>query len=46
MPASDQEDVKNIRDGVGNLAGGSLNNPLGKMAGDAGDDITSPFTGR
>ncbi|KAK7540607.1 uncharacterized protein J3D65DRAFT_615854 [Phyllosticta citribraziliensis] len=46
MPASDQEDIKNIRNGVGNLAGGSLNNPLGETAGNAADDITSPFTGR
>jgi hypothetical protein len=46
MPASDQEDVKNLKKGLGNIAGDSVNNPLGKFAGDTGDDATRPFTGR
>ncbi|KAJ7837195.1 hypothetical protein B0H14DRAFT_3460251 [Mycena olivaceomarginata] len=46
IPASDQEDVKEVRQGVANLTGGALQNPLGKNAGDAADSLTSPFTGR
>ncbi|CAD0098240.1 unnamed protein product [Aureobasidium mustum] len=46
LPASDQKDVNEIKSGVGNLAGGALQNPLGKQAGEAGDTLTSPLTGR
>ncbi|KAI5242401.1 hypothetical protein E4T47_09158 [Aureobasidium subglaciale] len=46
LPASDQKDVSEIKTGVGNLAGGALQNPLGKEAGEAGDKLTSPLTGR
>ncbi|KAK7064676.1 hypothetical protein R3P38DRAFT_3165697 [Favolaschia claudopus] len=46
VPASDQKDVKEIRQGVANLAGGALQNPLGKQAGDTADTLTSPLTGR
>ncbi|KAI5251046.1 hypothetical protein E4T42_04686 [Aureobasidium subglaciale] len=46
LPASDQKDVSEIKTGVGNLAGGALQNPLGKEAGESGDKLTSPLTGR
>lgn len=31
LPASDQEDVREVKKGVGNLAGGALQNPLGQF---------------
>lgn len=46
MPASDQEDVKQVREGLSNVLGGSMQNPLGKEASDLGDRLTGPFTGR
>ncbi|KAF2151685.1 hypothetical protein K461DRAFT_279169 [Myriangium duriaei CBS 260.36] len=46
LPASDQEDVKELQKGLGNALGGTLQNPLGKFAGDTADGLTSPFTGR
>ncbi|KAL0257354.1 hypothetical protein SLS55_008165 [Diplodia seriata] len=46
VPASDQKEIKDFKNGVANLAGGTVNNPLGKFAGDAADDATRPFTGR
>ncbi|KAL1651299.1 hypothetical protein SLS58_000638 [Diplodia intermedia] len=46
VPASDQKEVKDLKNGIANLAGGTVNNPLGKFAGDAADDATRPFTGR
>ena len=46
VPASDQEDVKNLKKGLGNLAGGAMQNPLGENAGEAADSLTSPLTGR
>jgi hypothetical protein len=46
IPASDQEDIKNVKKTLGNLAGGATNNPLGEQAGEATDKLTSPFTGR
>ncbi|KAI9692091.1 MAG: hypothetical protein M1820_009526 [Bogoriella megaspora] len=46
LPTSDQQDVKDAQKGLGNALGGALNNPLGKEAGDTGDKLTSPFTGR
>ncbi|KAF2729123.1 hypothetical protein EJ04DRAFT_516168 [Polyplosphaeria fusca] len=46
VPASDQENVKQFKKGLGNAVGGGLNNPLGEMGGEAADDLTKPFTGR
>jgi hypothetical protein len=46
VPASDQEDVKQFKKGLGNAVGGGLNNPLGEATGEAADDLTKPFTGR
>ncbi|KAF2231145.1 hypothetical protein EV356DRAFT_535718 [Viridothelium virens] len=46
LPASDQKDVKDLQKGLGNALGGALQNPLGKQAGDTGDKVTSPLTGR
>ncbi|THX51039.1 hypothetical protein D6D06_07608 [Aureobasidium pullulans] len=46
LPATDQKDVNQLKSGVGNLVGGALQNPLGKEAGNVGDTITSPLTGR
>ncbi|GAB7332478.1 hypothetical protein MBLNU13_g04275t2 [Cladosporium sp. NU13] len=46
IPASDQKDVKELKTGVGNAAGGALQNPLGKFAGNTADDLTKPLTGR
>ncbi|KAJ7275548.1 hypothetical protein B0H12DRAFT_266194 [Mycena haematopus] len=46
IPASDQKDVQEARQGVANLVGGTLQNPLGKETGNVTDGLTSPFTGR
>ncbi|KAK5120415.1 hypothetical protein LTR85_006354 [Meristemomyces frigidus] len=46
VPASDQEEVKELQKGLGNSLGGSLQNPLGKFAGNTADDATKDFTGR
>ncbi|KAM0712158.1 hypothetical protein Q7P37_011252 [Cladosporium fusiforme] len=46
IPASDQKDVREVKKGVGNLAGGAMQNPLGQFAGDTADNLTKPFTGR
>jgi hypothetical protein len=46
MPASDQEDIKNLKKTLGGVAGGVTNNPLGEQAGEATDRLTSPLTGR
>ncbi|KAH7076432.1 hypothetical protein BKA63DRAFT_489762 [Paraphoma chrysanthemicola] len=46
IPASDQEDVKQLKKTLGNAAGGVTNNPLGEQAGETADRLTSPFTGR
>jgi hypothetical protein len=46
LPASDQKDISELKSGVGNLVGGALQNPLGKEAGQVGDSLTSPLTGR
>jgi hypothetical protein len=46
VPASDQENVKQVKQGLGNLAGGATNNPLGEATGEAADRLTSPLTGR
>ena len=46
IPAPDQEDVKQLKKGLGNALGGALKNPLGEKAGDAADEATRPITGR
>ncbi|KAF4556059.1 Hypothetical protein D9617_2g060260 [Elsinoe fawcettii] len=46
VPASDQQDVKDLKKGISNVAGGALQNPLGKQAGETTDRLTSPLTGR
>ncbi|KNG46563.1 hypothetical protein DDE82_001346 [Stemphylium lycopersici] len=46
IPSSDQEDVKNLKKGISNLAGGATQNPVGEQAGEAADTLTSPLTGR
>lgn len=46
VPASDQKDIQELRDGLGNAAGGLLQNPLGKQAGNTADQLTGSFTGR
>ncbi|KAF2793063.1 hypothetical protein K505DRAFT_325709 [Melanomma pulvis-pyrius CBS 109.77] len=46
IPASDQEDVKQFKKGLGNTVGGAVSNPLGEAGGEAADTLTSPFTGR
>ncbi|KAK5109810.1 hypothetical protein LTR62_006543 [Meristemomyces frigidus] len=46
VPASDQKEFNEVQDGLGKLGGGALQNPLGKFAGNAGDDVTKDFTGR
>ncbi|CAN9206425.1 unnamed protein product [Alternaria alternata] len=45
-PTSDQEDVKNLKQGISNLAGGAMQNPIGEQAGETADRLTSPLTGR
>jgi len=46
MPESDQQNVEDAKKGLGNVLGGSLQNPLGEKTGDLGDDLTKDFTGR
>ncbi|KAF1912511.1 hypothetical protein BDU57DRAFT_368327 [Ampelomyces quisqualis] len=46
IPASDQEDIKSLKKGLGNAMGGLTQNPLGEQAGEATDRLTSPLTGR
>ncbi|TKA23023.1 hypothetical protein B0A50_07241 [Salinomyces thailandicus] len=46
VPDSDQQDVKELKQSLSNVSGGALQNPLGKMTGDAADDATRDFTGR
>ncbi|KAF2132691.1 hypothetical protein P153DRAFT_283887 [Dothidotthia symphoricarpi CBS 119687] len=46
IPTSDQEDVQELKQGISNIAGGAVNNPLGEASGDFADDLTSPLTGR
>ncbi|KAL1604072.1 hypothetical protein SLS60_005664 [Paraconiothyrium brasiliense] len=46
IPASDQEDVNQLKKGLGNAVGGIANNPLGEATGETADSLTSPFTGR
>ncbi|GAB7346331.1 hypothetical protein MBLNU457_5048t1 [Dothideomycetes sp. NU457] len=46
VPATDQKEVQELRDSVGNAAGGLLQNPLGKQAGETADQLTGSFTGR
>lgn len=46
VPASDQQDVRNLKRNLGNTLGGAVQNPLGEHAGETADGLTSPFTGR
>lgn len=46
VPDSDQYELKELKGGVSDAAGGALQNPLGKAAGNAADDATRPATGR
>ncbi|KAL5375242.1 hypothetical protein DPSP01_011341 [Paraphaeosphaeria sporulosa] len=46
IPASDQENVKDLKKGLGNAVGGLASNPLGEATGEAADSLTSPLTGR
>ncbi|KAF2442051.1 hypothetical protein P171DRAFT_364572 [Karstenula rhodostoma CBS 690.94] len=46
IPASDQENVKDLKKGLGNAVGGLASNPLGEATGEAADNLTSPLTGR
>lgn len=46
IPSSDQEDVKNLKKGLGNAVGGIVNNPIGETGGETADRLTSPLTGR
>jgi len=46
IPSSDQQDVKNLKKGISNLAGGAMQNPIGEQAGESADRLTSPLTGR
>ncbi|KAL2353134.1 hypothetical protein BJ546DRAFT_950862 [Cryomyces antarcticus] len=46
LPASDQKDIKDLKAGLGNALGGSLQNSLGEIVGNTGDSLTSPYTGR
>ncbi|EME43823.1 hypothetical protein DOTSEDRAFT_131088 [Dothistroma septosporum NZE10] len=46
VPDSDQQELKDLKGGLSNAAGGALQNPLGKLAGDVADEGTRPATGR
>ncbi|KAL5393839.1 hypothetical protein PMIN03_006026 [Paraphaeosphaeria minitans] len=46
IPASEQENVKELKKGLGSAVGGLASNPLGEATGEAADSLTSPFTGR
>lgn len=46
IPASDQENVKQLKQGLGNTLGGVVNNPIGEAGGETADRLTSPLTGR
>jgi len=40
------QNVKDFQKGLGNIMGGSMQNPLGKFTGNTADDVTKEFTGR
>lgn len=46
IPASDQEDVKELKKGLGDVVGTGTQNPIGEEGGELADKLTSPFTGR
>ncbi|QDS67773.1 hypothetical protein FKW77_006432 [Venturia effusa] len=46
IPASDQKDVKELKNTLGNIGGGAMQNPIGEEGGELADKITSPLTGR
>lgn len=46
MVTDEMQEAKDLKQTLNNAAGGALQNPLGKMAGNTADDTTSDFTGR
>jgi len=46
LPTSDHDDVKTLKKGISDLAGGAMQHPLGEQAGETTDRLTSPLTGR
>ncbi|KAL5121308.1 hypothetical protein ACEQ8H_000776 [Pleosporales sp. CAS-2024a] len=46
IPTSDQQDIRNLKKGLGNAVGGITNNPVGEQTGETADRLTAPFTGR
>jgi len=46
IPASDQEDVKELKKGLSDFAGKGTQNPIGEEGGELADKLTSPLTGR
>ncbi|KAK3054454.1 hypothetical protein LTR09_004723 [Extremus antarcticus] len=43
IPEGDQKELKQARDSIKNMGGGALQNPLGKFAGNKGDDAKGEF---
>ena len=41
-----EQEINELRDGISNTAGGALQNPIGKLAGNTADDASRPVTGR
>jgi hypothetical protein len=46
MPEADQQDIKNLKSGLSNIAGAATRNRAGDKAGETGDGLTKSFTGR
>ncbi|KAE9974415.1 hypothetical protein EG328_001421 [Venturia inaequalis] len=46
IPASDQKDVQDVKNTIGNVGGGAMQNPIGEEGGELADKLTSPLTGR
>ncbi|CZT17645.1 uncharacterized protein RCC_03482 [Ramularia collo-cygni] len=46
MPESNQQELNEAKETVGDVAGGSMQNPLGEFVGESADSATAPFTGR
>ncbi|TID16429.1 hypothetical protein E6O75_ATG11547 [Venturia nashicola] len=46
IPASDQKEVKELKNNLGDVGGGVMQNPIGEEGGELADKLTSPFTGR
>ncbi|TLD24520.1 hypothetical protein E2P81_ATG11856 [Venturia nashicola] len=43
---SDQKEVKELKNNLGDVGGGVMQNPIGEEGGELADKLTSPFTGR